>query len=43
VRVDSNVDAPVMVYEHAVRCKYAHARLCQLHEAALAERQAMET
>ena len=30
VRVDSNVDVPAMVYEHAVRCEYAHARLCQL-------------
>ena len=34
VRVDSNVDVPVMVYEHAVLCEYAHARLCQLHDAA---------
>ena len=30
VRVDSNVDVPAMVYEHAVRCEYAHARLRQL-------------
>jgi hypothetical protein len=30
VRVDSNVDVPAMVYEHAVRCEYAHARLLQL-------------
>jgi hypothetical protein len=30
VRVDSNVDVPAMVYEHAVRCEYAHARLSQL-------------
>jgi hypothetical protein len=29
VRVDSNVDVPLMVYEHAVLCEYAHARLCQ--------------
>jgi hypothetical protein len=31
VRVDSNVDVPLLVYEHAVVCEYAHARLCQLH------------
>jgi hypothetical protein len=30
VRVDSNADVPAMVYEHAVLCEYAHARLCQL-------------
>jgi hypothetical protein len=30
VRVDSNVDVPAVVYEHAVRCEYAHARLLQL-------------
>ena len=30
VRVDSNVDVPAMVYEHAVLCEYAHARLLQL-------------
>lgn len=30
VRVDSNVDVPTQVYEHAVRCEYAHARLGQL-------------
>jgi hypothetical protein len=30
VRVDSNVDVPSMVYEHAVLCEYAHARLCEL-------------
>ena len=30
VRVDSNVDVPAMVYEHAVLCEYAHARLSQL-------------
>jgi hypothetical protein len=35
VRVDSNVDVPVMVYEHAVLCEYAHARLCQLRDAAV--------
>jgi hypothetical protein len=34
VRVDSNVDVPVMVYEHAVLCEYAHARLGQLRDAA---------
>ena len=27
VRVDSNVDVPQTVYEHAVICEYAHARL----------------
>jgi hypothetical protein len=31
VRVDSNVDVPSMVYEHAVLCEYAHARLRQLY------------
>ena len=30
VRLDSNVDVPQLVYEHAVRCEYAYARLCQL-------------
>jgi hypothetical protein len=30
VRVDSNVDVPRLVYEHAVLCEYAHARLGQL-------------
>ena len=30
VRVDSNMDVPSMVYEHAVLCEYAHARLRQL-------------
>jgi hypothetical protein len=30
VRVDSNVDVPALVYEHAVLCEYAHARLRQL-------------
>jgi len=33
VRVDSNVDVPAMVYEHAVLCEYAHARLRQLGDA----------
>ncbi len=32
VRVDSNVDVPSMVYQHAVLCEYAHARLRQLAE-----------
>jgi hypothetical protein len=41
VRVDSNVDVRVMVYEHAVRCEYAHARLCQRRDAAVREVQAM--
>jgi hypothetical protein len=30
VRVDSNADVPQMVYEHAVICEHAHARLHQL-------------
>jgi len=34
VRLDSNVDVPAMVYEHAVVCEYAHARLCQLRDGA---------
>lgn len=37
VRVDSSLDVPAAVYEHAVRCEYAHARLCQLRDAAAAE------
>jgi hypothetical protein len=32
VRVDSNVDVPQMVYEHAVICEYAHARLRSLRD-----------
>jgi hypothetical protein len=27
VRVDSNIDVPLTVYQHAVLCEYAHARL----------------
>ena len=34
VRVDSNVDVPTRVYEHAVRCEYAHAWLGQLAQRA---------
>ena len=30
VRVDSNVDVPATVYQHAVLCEYAHARLRQI-------------
>jgi hypothetical protein len=30
VRVDSNVDVPLTVYEHAVLCEYAHAKLREL-------------
>jgi hypothetical protein len=30
LRVDSNVDVPLTVYEHAVLCEYAHARLSKL-------------
>jgi len=34
VRVDSNVDVPRTVYEHAVLCECAHARLAQSAQAA---------
>jgi hypothetical protein len=34
VRVNSHADVPAMVYEHAVLCEYAHARLGQLRDAA---------
>jgi hypothetical protein len=27
LRVESNIDVPLAVYEHAVLCEYAHARL----------------
>src|SRR5262249_26304600 len=37
VRVDSNVDVPQLVYEHAVLCEYAHARLCQLRDESATE------
>jgi hypothetical protein len=30
VRVDSSVDVPLLVYEHAVLCEYAHFRLGQM-------------
>jgi hypothetical protein len=30
LRVDGNVDVPLTVYEHAVLCEYAHARLSKL-------------
>jgi hypothetical protein len=33
VRVDSNVDVPAMVYEHALVCEYALARLCRIRDA----------
>jgi hypothetical protein len=33
VRVDSGADAAAMVYDHAVVCELAHARLCQLRDA----------
>jgi hypothetical protein len=36
--VNSNVDVPAMVYEHAVLCEYAHARLSQLRDALAAGR-----
>jgi len=32
VRVDSNADVPSMVYDHAVLCEAAHARLCRLRD-----------
>jgi hypothetical protein len=34
VRVDSNIDVPETVYEHALICEYALARLCQRRDAA---------
>jgi Family of unknown function (DUF6999) len=34
VRVDSNIDVPAMVYEHALICEYALARLGQIRDAA---------
>jgi hypothetical protein len=33
VRVDSNIDVPATVYEHALVCEYALARLCQIRDA----------
>lgn len=35
VRVDSSVDVPLLVYEHAVLCEYAHFRLGQLQMRAM--------
>lgn len=32
VRVDSHVDVPAAVYEHALICEFALARLCQLRD-----------
>jgi hypothetical protein len=34
VRVDSNIDVPATVYEHALVCEYALARLGQIRDAA---------
>jgi hypothetical protein len=34
VRVDSNVDVPAAVYEHALVCEHALARLCRLRDSA---------
>lgn len=34
LRLDSNIDVPATVYEHAVLCEYAHARLRALGRAA---------
>jgi hypothetical protein len=33
VRVDSNIDVPATVYEHALICEYALSRLCQIRDA----------
>ncbi len=38
VRVDSNIDVPATVYEHALVCEYALARLGQIRDAAARER-----
>jgi hypothetical protein len=35
VRVDSNADVPAMVYEHALICEYALARLCRIRDVEL--------
>jgi hypothetical protein len=37
VRTDSNADVPALVYEHAVVCEYALARLCQIRDSAPAD------
>ena len=34
VRVDSNIDVPATVYEHALTCEYALARLGRIRDAA---------
>jgi hypothetical protein len=34
VRVDSNVDVPATVYEHALICEFALARLCEIRDSA---------
>jgi hypothetical protein len=34
VRVDSNVDVPATVYEHALICEFAHEWLCRLRDSA---------
>jgi len=33
VRVDSNIDVPATVYQHALICEYALSRLCQIRDA----------
>jgi hypothetical protein len=38
IRVDSNVDVPAMVYEHALVCEYALARLCEIRDATASRR-----
>lgn len=40
LRVESNIDVPVAVYEHAVLCEYAHARLRTLAAGPLTSRRA---
>ena len=40
LRVESNIDVPLAVYEHAVLCEYAHARLRALGAAAAASQYA---
>ncbi|HEX4787456.1 MAG TPA: hypothetical protein VH372_03275 [Actinospica sp.] len=37
LRIDSNIDVPSAVYEHAVLCEYAHARLRALGRAKVSE------
>jgi hypothetical protein len=41
VRVDSNIDVPVTVYQHALACEYALARLAERRDAAGAAKAAL--